>query len=167
MNVVKRLFRALTYGVLALILLFEEWGWVPLARLFARLARLPLWARMEAFIAGLPRWGALLIFAVPWALLLPVKLLALWLFAHSQKALGVAILLGAKVLGTAILARLFQLTQPALMRFELFAKWYPRWKVWKDALMAQIRASEPWQWAVRTKLTIRAWWIKASKAWRH
>ncbi len=166
MNLVKRLLRALTFGVLALILLFEEWGWVPLARLLTRLARLPLWARMEAYIAGLPRWGALLIFAVPWALLLPVKLLALWLFAHSQKALGIAILLGAKVLGTAILARLFQLTQPALMRFELFAKWYPRWKVWKDALMAQIRASEPWQWAVGVKAAVKAAWAEARVAMR-
>jgi hypothetical protein len=166
MNIVKRILRALTFGVLALVLLFEEWGWEPLARLFARLARLPLWARMEAFITRLPRWGALLIFAVPWALLLPIKLLALFLFAHSQKALGITLLLGAKVLGTAIVARLFQLTQPALMKFDLFAKWYPRWKVWKDGLMAQIRASEPWQFAVRTKLAIKAWWAKASQALR-
>ncbi len=166
MNILKRILRALTFGALAIILLFEEWGWEPLARLMTRLARLPVWAHIERAITRLPRWGALLIFAVPWALLLPIKLLALFLFAHSQKALGVAILLGAKVLGTAIVARLFQLTQPALMKFELFAKWYPRWKIWKDALMAQIRASEPWQFAVRTKVAIKTWWAKASRALR-
>jgi hypothetical protein len=166
MNILKRILRALTFGVLALVLLFEEWGWEPLARLMTRLARLPLWARMEALITRLPRWGALLIFAVPWTLLLPIKLLALFLFAHSQKTLGIILLLGAKLLGTAIVARLFQLTQPALMKFEFFAKWYPRWKVWKDALMAKIRASEPWQFAVRTKLMIKAWWAKASRAMR-
>ena len=166
MNILKRILRALTFGVLALVLLFEEWGWEPLARLMTRLARLPLWARMEALITRLPRWGALLIFAVPWALLLPIKLLALFLFAHSQKTLGIILLLAAKVLGTAIVARLFQLTQPALMQFEFFAKWYPRWKVWKDALMAQIRASEPWQFVVRTKVAIKTWWAKASRALR-
>ena len=88
MHILKRFLRALTFGVLALVLLFEEWGWDPLARLFARLARLPMWAQLEALITRLPRWGALLIFVVPWALLLPIKLLALFLFAHSQKALG-------------------------------------------------------------------------------
>ena len=164
MNLFKRLLRALTFGVLALVLLFEEWGWEPLARLFGRLARLPLWARMEALITRLPRWGALLIFAVPWALLLPIKFLALFLFASSQKALGIALLLGAKLLGTAIVARLFQLTQPALMLFPIFAKWYPRWKTWKDALMSQIRASEPWQLALRSKAALKVWWAKAAQA---
>ena len=166
MNVLKRILRALTFGVLALILLFEEWGWEPLARLFGRLARLPLWARVEALITRLPRWGALLIFAVPWALLLPLKFLALFLFAHSQKALGISLLLGAKLVGTAIVARLFQLTQPALMRFPIFAKWYPRWKTWKDRLMAQIRASQPWQFAIHAKVAIKTWWAKASRALR-
>ena len=166
MNILKRILRALTFGVLAIVLLFEEWGWEPLARLFARLARLPVWAHIERAIVRLPRWGALLVFIVPWALLLPIKFVALFLFAHAQKTLGITLLLGAKVLGTAIVARLFQLTQPALMRFDFFAKWYPRWKVWKDALMAQIRASEPWQWAVRAKSTAKAWWVKTSRALR-
>ena len=166
MHILKRILRAFTFGVLALVLLFEEWGWEPLARLFARLARLPMWAQLEALITRLPRWGALLIFVVPWALLLPIKLLALFLFAHSQKALGITLLLGAKVLGTAIVARLFQLTQSALMRFELFAKWYPRWKTWKDSLMAQIRASEPWQAVKRAKSLAKAWWAKTARALR-
>ena len=161
MNLLKRILRAVTFGILAIVLLFEEWGWEPLARLMTRLARLPVWAQVERAITRLPRWAALLVFVVPWALLLPVKLLALWLFANSQKALGMALLLGAKVLGTAILARLFQLTQPALMKFEFFAKWYPRWKLWKDGLLMRIRQSEPWQWAVRTKTALKVWWAQA------
>ena len=32
--------------------------------------------------------------------------------------------------------------------------------------MAQIRASEPWQWATRTELAIKDWWAKASRALR-
>ncbi len=161
MNLLKRILRAVTFGILAIVLLFEEWGWEPLARLMTRLARLPVWAQVERAITRLPRWAALLVFVVPWALLLPVKLLALWLFANSQKALGMALLLGAKVLGTAIVARLFQLTQPALMKFEFFAKWYPRWKLWKDGLLMRIRQSEPWQWAVRTKTALKVWWAQA------
>jgi hypothetical protein len=158
MPLLKRVLRALTFGVLALVLLFEEWGWVPLARLSARLARLPLWAAIERKIAGLPRWGALLVFFAPAIALLPIKLFALFLFGEGQAVLGLTVLIAAKLLGTAILARLFQLTQPALMQFAWFAKWYPRWKNWKDGLMAQIRQSEPWQWALRAKASARTWW---------
>ena len=49
-----------------------------LARLLGVLARLPLWARMEAFISRLPPYGALVVFCVPALLLLPVRLLALY-----------------------------------------------------------------------------------------
>ena len=48
----------------ALILLFEEWGWRPLSNLIARLARFPLWAAVERWIAGLPPYGALVTLAV-------------------------------------------------------------------------------------------------------
>lgn len=155
MHILKRILRSLGFGVLAIVLLFEEWGWEPLANLFKRLARLPLWARLERRIAGLQRWGALLIFGVPMIGLFPVKLLALFLMGHGHAVAGVGLLIGAKLLGTALLARLFQLTQPALMQFEIFARWYPRWKNWKDAFMAKIRLSEPWQIAKRIKTRVK------------
>ena len=63
----------------ALILLFEEWGWRPLSNLVARLARFPLWAKTELWIAGLPPYGALLALGVPSAILVPAKLLGVFL----------------------------------------------------------------------------------------
>ena len=54
-------------------------------------------------------------------------------------------ILSAKVVGTAIVARLFSLTQPALMRLAWFAKLYGRWVIWKTALLAQVRASWAWR----------------------
>lgn len=130
---------------LALVLIFEEWGWVPLAALAKRLARLPLWARMEQAIARLPPWAALVTFLVPMVTLFPVKLAALYLFSAGHKLLGAALLIAAKLVGTAVVARLFHITQPALMRIPWFAKWYPRWKDWKDALLARVRSSVAWR----------------------
>jgi hypothetical protein len=52
-------------------------------------------------------------------------------------------------------ACLFNITQPALMQLAWFAKWYPRWKTWKDALMDNIRASAVWQAARRMKAVLR------------
>jgi hypothetical protein len=140
---------------IALLLVFEEWGWEPLSALMARLARLPLWSWMERRIAKLPPWGALLMFALPSLALLPIKLLALYFISRGQAGVGVGILIAAKIVGTAILARLFHITQPALMQLAWFAKWYPRWKTWKDALMDNIRANAVWQAARRMKAVLR------------
>lgn len=160
----KRLLRQILLAPVVLVLLFEEWGWAPLAALFARLARLPLWAWLERKIAGLPPYGAMLVFAVPMLALLPVKLLALYLFGHGKTKLGLTLLIGAKLLGTAVMARLFQLTQPALMQLAWFARWYPRWKAWKDGLIEQVHQSAPWRAArafkVEVKARAKAWWAQ-------
>lgn len=158
MHYIKTFLRNLVFALIAVILLFEEWGWEPLAALFARLARLPLWAWMERGITRLPPWAALLAFGVPMLALLPVKLAALYLFGQGHAGLGLALLLGAKLLGTAVLARLFQLTQPALMQLGWFARWYPRWKAWKDGLIERVRQSAPWRAGQRIKVQAKAWW---------
>lgn len=161
MSFLKRLLSSLfnfTIGpVLALVLIFEEWGWEPLSRLLGYLARLPLWARMERFIAGLPPYGALVAFFAPALMLLPVKLLALYWISHGHTVLGIAVVLAAKMLGTAAVARLFTLTQPALMQMPWFARLYGRWKPWKDALIAQVKATPVWQAMTAQVRTIRRW----------
>ena len=158
MQTIKAWLRNVGYALIAVIVLFEEWGWEPLSQLIARLARLRLWAWIERGIRQLPPWAALLLFAAPMLALLPVKLAALYLFANGKPATGVTLLLAAKLLGTALLARLFQLTQPALMQLRWFARWYPRWKAWKDRLIAGVRRSPPWLAARRLKDEARARW---------
>jgi len=69
------------------------------------------------------------------------------------------LIVGAKLLGTAIVARLFALTQPALMSMPWFATVYARWTAWKDALLLRVRAS----WAWRTGRAIKR---RASRRWR-
>ena len=130
---------------LALVVMFYEWGWETLSHVFDWLAKRPIWGLMERGIRRLPPWAALLVFLLPSALLFPVKLLALWLIASGQKLAGVVLILVAKIVGTAIVARLFTLTQPALLQLEWFARLY-RWLVpWKDAWMDAIRISWPWR----------------------
>lgn len=165
MSLLVRLLRHAFTALFALVLLFEEWGWEPLAALLARLARLPLWAWLERRIAALPPWGALAMFAVPALALLPVKLLALFLLGRGHAFAGLVVLVGAKLLGTAVLARLFTLTQPALMRLAWFARWYPRWKAWKDGVIAQVRASRLWRTAARWKAQARASWRGFRRRW--
>lgn len=144
-SVLRTLFKLSVGPILALILIFEEWGWEPLQRTMARLERLPLWGRMEQLIRRLPPYAALLVFSVPALMLFPVKLLALYWIGNGHALLGLAVVLAAKMLGTAAVAWLFALTHPALMRLAWFANVYGRWKPWKDALMAQMKATAPWR----------------------
>ena len=158
MSLLRRALRLVFTPLIALILLFEEWGWEALSALVARLARLPFVAWVERHIASLPPWAAAAVFAVPALALVPVKLLALFLIGKGHALLGVGVLVAAKVLGTALVARLFTLTQPALMRLAWFAHWYPRWKTWKDGVIAWARSSALWRTAAAWKNQVRVWW---------
>lgn len=144
-RVLRSLFNISLGPALALVLIFEEWGWEPLQRVMARLARLPLWRRVELQISRLPPYGALLVFCVPAVLLFPIKLLALYWIGNGHTVLGLALVLAAKMLGTAAVAWLFALTHPTLMRLAWFAKLYGRWKPWKDTLIARVKATPPWR----------------------
>ena len=55
------------------------------------------------------------------------------------------VIISAKIAGTAIVARLFGLTKPTLLQLGWFARAYKRWSAWKNALLAQVRASWPWR----------------------
>ncbi len=163
MQILRHALRAILLPLIAALLLFEEWGWEPLAALFARLARLPFWARVERGITRLPPRWAVLVFGVPMLMLLPIKLLALYLFGMGQTTLGLVLLLSAKIGGTALMARLFQLTQPALLQLHWFARWYPRWKAWKDSVLAQVRGSGVWRAGLALKRGARQWWAGIQK----
>jgi hypothetical protein len=141
--------------VLALIVLFEEWGWRPLAAGLATLARWQLWAKAEALVAALPPYLALCVFALPTALLFPLKLLALYLIAKGQAVAAAILFAGAKVVGTALVARIFQLTQPALMRISWFAWAYGRFIPWKEAVFAAIRQTWAWRYGRIVKARAR------------
>ena len=148
--------------VAALLLLFEEWGWQPLSNLLARLARFPLWAMTERMIAGLPPYGALLVLAVPSAVLIPAKLIGVYMFATGHFFVAMMVIFLAKLASTALIARIFLLTKPALMQIGWFARAYETFMPWKDRLFAYIRAS--WVWRVgrvikwRTKHVLRDAW---------
>ena len=157
MQLLRQILRKISFALIAAVLLFEEWGWQPLAALFARLARWPLWAWLERKIVQLPPYGALLVFGVPVLTLLPVKLAALYLFGKGQTTFGLGLLVLAKLVGTAVVARLFQLTQPSLMQLRWFAWWYPRWIEWKTGLLVEVRASATWRAAHALKLSVQAW----------
>src|SRR5260221_12794174 len=101
-SAVMRWLRAFFGTLLALLILFEEWGWEPLQRLVARVAKLPPLAWLNRKIVQLPPYGALAVFFIPALALLPVKIAALWLIGRGNATLGLVVIVLAKVVGTAV-----------------------------------------------------------------
>lgn len=119
----RKLRRLLTLPLLAaasLVLAFEELQW-RLEIVFRWIGRLPVLRVVEAAIRKAPPWAAVILLAVPGLILLPIKLLAYYWIARGHFATGFGVVLGAKVAGTALLAHLFELTQPALLSIAVVA----------------------------------------------
>ena len=108
--------------VAVLLMLFEEYLWRGLKALMARLGRLPAVALVEARIQALPpRWAAA-VFLIPGIVLFPFKLAALWAMANGHLLWGLLVLIAAKLVATALFARLYTLCQPALMTVPWFVR---------------------------------------------
>ena len=154
--------------LLALIIVFEEWGWRPLAELLGRLALWRPWAVLESMIVGLPPYVALVVFALPSLLLLPLKLVAVVLIANGRIVMATGLFIVAKVVATALVARLFMLTQPALMQIGWFRWGYETAMPWKDALTDRVHTS--WAWRVgrvvkeRARRAVAAQWRRLRPA---
>lgn len=157
LHAVRRGLRAVLLGIAALILFIEEWGWRPLAACAAWFARWPPLARLEAAIGRLPPWGALVLFVVPAVLLFPVKLAALWLLHEGHAGLGLGIIVAAKLLGTALVGRLYVLTQAQLMQFAWFARALGWWIATKARVKAAVQRSAAWRLARVLRRRVRAW----------
>lgn len=168
---VRHVLVILAQVVAALLVLFLEWGWRPLEAALARLHAYLVFARLEAWVQSLPPYGALALFAAPAVCLLPVKLVALYLFATGHAVLGVGLIAAAKVVGTAVVARIFVLTQPQLMRIGWFKSAYDIFVPWKERMFAEIRASAVWRNGRIVRVAVKRWlnqtWIalKPQRTW--
>ena len=132
--------------LLAIVFLIEAWlwrrlgpvvealvGWIPLRAVKARLAVL---------IRALPPAATLVVFAVPVAVLFPLKLVGLWLLAHKYWFAAGMILILAKLVGVAVTAFVFEVTRPKLLQMPWFRWVYERVLIgldWAHELVAPIR----------------------------
>ncbi len=141
----RRLVRVF-WVILAIIFLFEAWLWAQLAPIVAFIvALLPLHAvkaKIAAAIEGLPPALTLIVFIIPAAILLPIKLSAIWLFHHHHWLAGIAVLVFAKLAGLGVTAFIFEVTRPKLMQMAWFARLYDlvmRGLAWAHAMVDPIK----------------------------
>lgn len=103
--------------VAALVLLVEEWLWDRGTDVLAGLGRLPVFRTLERWARARPPAQALALFAVPVAVVYPCKMVALVALGAGYVVAGTLAFVVAKVIATALFARLYQLTEPALMTY--------------------------------------------------
>jgi len=148
----KRIFLSL----MAVFLLVEEWLWDILTAFSHKLF---VWLHL----AGFERWlgkasprVAMAAFILPLGLVLPVKLAALFLFAHGQFVQGLVLLLSAKLFATLLISRMFAVTKEQLLTFPWFEWLYntiTRWLKWAHE---RIRATAVYRQAVKLKQAVSA-----------
>jgi hypothetical protein len=147
----RRLLRPL-WILVAVVFLVEGWLWRQLAAAVGRVVdfiALPaLKARVAAGLERLAPATTLLVFLVPVILLLPIKLLGLWMLARGSWLGALAVLLLAKIVSMGVTAFIFQVTRPKLLQLGWF-----RWI--HDRVLAGLA------WAHRQidphKQRVRAW----------
>jgi len=168
----RRLLRGGLAVVAAVWLFLEEWVWDGLVALTKWVARLPVFRGLEARIQRLGPKAAMAAFVVPWLLMLPVKVLGLWLFGSGRFWAGVLVFVVGKLVGTAVLARLFTLTRPALLQIGWFRRFYDWFTRLRDRAYAYVRslrtyqAVRTWLGAVRRRLVAFWRWLRANSPWR-
>lgn len=126
-----------------LLVLCEDLLWEPLGQVMAWCGRWAPVARVERAITRLPPYAAMLLFLLPWAVILPVKLAALWLIASGRFDSGVLLFIAGEGFGMAFLARLYALCRPALHQLAWFVRLeglVHRWTAWAHAFFDRI----PW-----------------------
>ena len=170
LRLVKRSLAAPFVILAAVVILIEDWLWEDLARLAAAVGRLPILRSVEAFITRLPPYPALLFFATPALLLLPLKLIALFFISHGQATLGLLTIVAAKFAGTALVARIFTLTRPQLLRIGWFAWLYERFTAFRTRVYATIKSTALYQRVhelhQRIRKAIRVWLSRRRGFWR-
>ena len=187
-----RRLRTILLFVGALLFLFEEWLWISFTRFFVWLGQHRAVRWIERRLAGVPPMAALVILLVPMTLIFPFKIAGLWMIATGHLISGCATIIAAKILSTAIVARIFVTCRPQLLRMQWFARlhawtlvlsarvhhWINQQKSWHAARRALRRArSHVWAWlhgislhraesgaAMRRGLLMR--WRKQRKAQR-
>jgi hypothetical protein len=129
----------------AAVVFFEQVLIRVLNTITAAFARWAPIAALEAWLKTLPPYAALLAFAMPSILILPIKFSAIYFGMHHMFMMAIAAVVIGKVLATAILARLYVVLRPTLMNIGWFARLDTWFFFWRDRAYAFVRALPAWQ----------------------
>ena len=120
-------------------------------------------ARLAALIEWLPPWAVLIVFVVPFIVLLPLKFLEFYLLVQRQWIAAIIVLVLAKLVGLGVTAFIFDITRPKLLQMAWFRWLYELMLVWlakAHALIDPIRA------AIKRRTRRIMWLMKPGRSGR-
>lgn len=121
------------------------------------LGALRLFQRVGALIQRLPPYGVLVLLAVPFVIIEPIKVVALYWIATGQVILGVVALGLAQVVSLLTCERIYHVGHEPLMRIG----WFRALMGWlfglRDKALALVRATAAWRWARGVARDVRDW----------
>ncbi len=133
----KRWLTAPLILIASLVIWIEETLWDCLKWLTAKIALFKWVQRIEALIRRLPPYATIVVFLLPLTILLPFKLLAVYWMTQGHWFASLAVIIAAKVLGTAVEARMFVICKPQLMSIA----WFRRLHDWLIAISERVHAA--------------------------
>jgi hypothetical protein len=114
--------------LLAILFLIEAWLWDQLEPVVARIVAWIPWRRLKALlarlIARLSPTATLVVFLVPVAVIIPIKLAGLWFVAEGYWLLAAGMLLLAKLAGLGTTAFVFDACRDKLLQLVWFRLLY-------------------------------------------
>src|SRR5580704_7061589 len=126
-SILRKLVRAV-WVVLAVLFLIEAWLWDHLEPVVARVVGLIPWQGLKSalvrLIARLSPEATLIVFVVPFILLLPLKFLEVWLIIRQQWIGAIIVLVVAKLVGLGVTAFIFEVTRDKLLQMAWFRRVY-------------------------------------------
>jgi len=131
----------------------------PLFRPLIRwLTGLRLFQRIGEALGRLPPYVALVALGVPFVIIEPAKLLAIWWAAQGHIVQGSVLLLVAQILSLLICERIFHAAYQPLMRIG----WLKALLGWvfalRDRAIALARSTVAWRQTVRLARAVARWW---------
>jgi hypothetical protein len=149
--------------VLALLFLAEAWLWDHLEPIVARIVNVIPWGKLKEklvrLIEDLPPWAALVVFVIPFIVLLPLKFLEVYFLAKRAWLAAIIVLVFAKLLGLGVTAFVFDVTRDKLLQMAWFRplyEWVLELRQWAHTI------TEP----VRERVRQLAWLLKPQRAGR-
>src|SRR3954463_12993327 len=110
--------------LLAVVFLVEAWLWDHLRAVIAWVVNLvpldKLKTGLATLVEKLPPWAVLIVFVVPFIVLLPLKFLEVYFLVQRQWLGAIVVLVLAKLLGLGVTAFIFDVTRPKLLQMAWF-----------------------------------------------
>jgi hypothetical protein len=161
---VKRILKAVVF-LLATIYFLVDAVFLTFAKSLANwIAKHWIFENLRSWIVSLPPYPTLALFALPLAILEPVKPLAAYLVGTGHVATGLAFLTAGEILKLVLVERLFWVSRDKLMSIPAFASTYWKYSAARDCITSMTAWQVVRRWSLVAQYVIRSQAMKLKAA---